>query len=62
MNHRAREEETNGGTEIWPASPFPTGPMKTGKLAEEEQFCVGLGLGGCSAIDAAGLDRSPLSW
>jgi len=62
MNHRTRKEKENGGIEIWPASLIPAGPMKTAKLAEEEQFCAGLGLGGCSAVDAAGPNGSLLAW
>ena len=42
MEHRALEEDTNDGREIWPAVPKISGQMKTDKLEEEEEFCAKL--------------------
>lgn len=53
MEHR-KQEEKQGGQEIWPALPKFTGVM-TAKLAEEEQFCSKLEAASC-------VSRSELAW
>ncbi|KAK6384109.1 hypothetical protein LTR65_009868 [Meristemomyces frigidus] len=48
MQHR-KEEEQQGGRQIWPASPKPTEGTKTKKMDEEESFCSKLDMAGCMA-------------
>lgn len=50
MEHR-RKEEQQGGTEIWPAVPKPTGEMKTCRLDEEEAFCSKLEAASCKTSE-----------
>lgn len=47
MEHRRKEEEA--GHEIWPAAQRIVGPLRSGKLSEEESFCSKLESEACQA-------------
>lgn len=46
MEHR-QKEDLQHGQEIWPAVPKIGGEMNTGKLQEEEIFCMKLDAESC---------------